>query len=228
MTDERHDITAQRRDPTSDGSLNPPDVALEDQAVELAGERPRGEQGAVIGEDNIADLGHMTDTEVDQGQLEAGVSDDPPGEPVAENLEMLTELELRAGETDDANVAAEEGLAYVPPVDPPVVPDPDDPQGARVAAGFGLSSLAEPFDEDHRGDALADEDEMSARVREAMWADSSTSMWADHVAIGTRGGVVALRGVVEDLQDSDNLLAVASYVEGVEEVIDELTVRALE
>jgi hypothetical protein len=37
-----------------------------------------------------------------------------------------------------------------------------------------------------------------------------------------------LRGVVADLVDSDNLLAVAEYVDGVDEAVDELRVRGLE
>ena len=53
---------------------------------------------------------------------------------------MLNELELRSGETADAEVAAEEGLAWVPPIDPPVVADESDPEGVRVAAGFGVDA----------------------------------------------------------------------------------------
>jgi osmotically-inducible protein OsmY len=69
---------------------------------------------------------------------------------------------------------------------------------------------------------------MSARVREALRADSSTTQYADRIAINMRRGVVTLRGVVDDLMDSDNLLAVAEFVEGVEEVVDELEVRGIE
>ena len=65
-------------------------------------------------------------------------------------------------------------------------------------------------------------------MREALRADSSTSQYAGEIAIIARGGVVTLRGVVADLVDSDNLLAVAEYVDGVDEVVDELRVRGLE
>ena len=77
-------------------------------------------------------------------------------------------MELRDGETDDANVASEEGLTYIPPVDPPVVPDPDDPQGARIASGFGLSAEDEPYDLSHHSALLSSEDEMVERIREAL------------------------------------------------------------
>jgi len=59
-------------------------------------------------------------------------------------------------------------------------------------------------------------------------ADSSTTQYVGHIAIEVSGGTVTLRGHVDDLTDSDNLLAVAEYVDGVEEVVDELRVRGLE
>jgi hypothetical protein len=176
--------------------------------------------------DEVDRLGEITGTDIYHGELEAGVHDDLPGGDEAENVEMLTERELRDGETGDAGVAAEEGMTYVPPSDPPVTPD-EDRQGAEVAAGFGTTAIDEPIDQDHRSRALSDGDEMSARVREALRADAATSRYADSVAIGTRGNTVALRGVVDDLEDSDSLVEVANRVSGVEEVIDELEVRGL-
>jgi osmotically-inducible protein OsmY len=140
---------------------------------------------------------------------------------------MLTELELRADETDDPMEAVEEGFTYVPPIDPPVVPG-GGYENAEVASGLGVSALDEPYDEDHHDSFGSTDDELSARVREALRADSSTTQYASRIAIATSGGVVRLRGIVDDLVDSDNLLAVAEYVEGVEEVIDELRVRGLE
>jgi len=64
-------------------------------------------------------------------------------------------------------------------------------------------------------------------VHEALRADSATTQYADHIAVRVVDGVVTLRGRVADLDDSDNLAAVASYVEGVVEVVDELRVQAL-
>jgi len=86
----------------------------------------------------------------------------------------------------------------------------------------------EPYDESHHTSFLTDDDEVSARVREALRADSSTAPYADTIAIETRDGVVILRGEVDDLIDNDNLLAVASDVAGVAEVVDGLRVRTLE
>lgn len=177
--------------------------------------------------DEVDRLGELTDTEIYQGELEAGVNDDLPSEPEAQNLELLTERELRAGETSDPNVAAEEGEVYVPPTDPPVVPDPDDPQGAQVAAGFGATAIDEAYDADHHSQAVSNDDEMATRVREALRADASTSAYAESIAIGTRGSTIAVRGVVDDVDDTDNVVAVIRRVTGVDEVVDELEVRGI-
>jgi hypothetical protein len=143
-----------------------------------------------------------------------------------ESLEDLADTDLREGETSDPELAAEEGLAYVPPTDPPVIPA-DNEGGIEIAAGFGATSLDEPYDEDHAGELLMSEDEMTARVREALRADAETSRYADDVGIESDGGVVLLRGVVDDLEDSDALVAVAAVVDGVVEVRDELEVAGL-
>jgi hypothetical protein len=182
---------------------------------------------AYLTEDEVDDLGELTDTEIYQGELEAGVSDDLPTEPTAENLELLTELELRDGETADPNVAAEEGLAWVPPIDPPVIADASDPEGIRVAAGFGVDAQAEPYDSDHHSEVVPLTDEFEERIREALTADAATSRYADQIIIGTRGGRVVVRGVVDDIDDTDNVAAVISNVHGVAEVVDELEVAGV-
>ena len=213
-------------DPSTNTPLNPASPPIEEQLREMAGYRSPDNQGEFPAADEVDDLGQLTSMDVYEGELEAGTADDLPGEPDTDNLEMLTELELRADETDDAMEAVEEGFTYVPPIDPPVVPGGDD--NAEVASGLGVSALDEPYDEDHHDDFTSTDDELSARVREALRADSSTTQYAHKIAIATSDGVVTLRGTVDDLVDSDNLLAVAEYVTGVDEVVDELRVRGLE
>jgi hypothetical protein len=198
------------------------DISEEDLR-ELRGELPADEQGAVIPVDRVDDLGDLTDVEIYEGELEAGVNDDLPNDP--EDLELLTELELRGDETDNPDVAAEEGMTYVPPIDPPVVPG--GAENAEIASGFGVSALDDPYDIDHPSDALPNEDDMVALVRAALRADSSTSGFADHLRIAVRGSRVILRGTVDDLTDSDNAAAVAGYVKGVDEVIDQTRVRGV-
>lgn len=192
---------------------------------ELGGRRA-ADADAPFEVDAVDDLGELSDTDIYEGELEAGVDDDLDTN--TESLELLTEQELRSGETDSAIEASDEAEVYVPPIDPPIVPDGDPRSGgAQVAAGIGTSALDEPFDEDHHREWYPGEDEIVARVRDALRADSSTTGYSDQVRIIARGTTVVLRGVVDDLDDTDNMVAVASYVNGVDEVIDELEVRNL-
>jgi len=192
------------RDPSTNAPLNAPDVPPEQKGYQMAGERLPADQGAVFDAEDI-----------DEADL------------IAEDIEQAIELELRDEETDDPMEAVEEGLSYVPPIDPPVEPGGGYP-GAEVASGLGVSALDEAYDADHHSAFTSSDDEISARVREALRADSSTTHYANRLAIESRGGVVTLRGVVADMVDSDNVLAVAEYVDGVQEVVDELRVRGLE
>ena len=192
--------------------------------TDATGRRPAEDQAAFALEDELDPSASLTDTEIYEGELEAGAEDRSRG---LAGVEMLTDLELRADETSNPDVAAEEGMPWVPPMDPPVVPA-EGPEGLEVASGFGASALDEPYDEDHRSELLSAEDEMSSRVREALRADSSTSPFEDRIVIGAVNGRVVLRGHVPDLVDSDNVVAVAERVEGVFEVIDETEVDALE
>ena len=64
-------------------------------------------------------------------------------------------------------------------------------------------------------------------MRDALRADSSTWHYADTIAIETRDDLVFIRGMVDDLIDNDNLLAVASDVAEVMEVVDALRVRGM-
>jgi hypothetical protein len=194
----------QPRDPNDDDELDPAD-----------------EESLIPTSDDEGSEDQLSDTERYEGYLEAGY--DPSGN----SVESLAANELRVGETDDPYVAADEGLAYVPPADPVVVADRSSPEGVRVAAGPGTSALDEPFDADHHGEALTFEDEVTDRVREALRADASTSQYADELELDTEGGVVTIRGVVEDIEDSDAIAEVASYVDGVVEVRDETEVEGL-
>jgi osmotically-inducible protein OsmY len=60
-----------------------------------------------------------------------------------------------------------------------------------------------------------------------MAADSRTSRLADGIRVETFGRVVVLRGTVDDLEDGDLLVEVASAVAGVIDVRDETDVEGL-
>lgn len=179
---------------------DPDDVALIEEIQSLQGEEMPIDQDAFLEPDEFESRRTPTLTELDRGEpapdLEAAGGD-------VATLDGLATEELRDGETDDPDVAAEEGLTYVPPSDPPIRLDPDDPDGIEVPAGS------------------ADELDLTARVRDALEGDAATTGLADRLVIGTRGSTVVVRGVVDDIDDSDSIAAVIERVAGVEIVIDE-------
>jgi len=136
-------------DPSTNTPLNGPSPSIEEQLRQMAGYRSADDQGEFPAADEVDTLGQITETDIYEGQLEAGTADDLPGEPDSENLEMLTELELRDGETEDPMEAVEEGMTYIPPIDPPIVPGGYD--NAEIASGLGVDALDEPYDADHHG-----------------------------------------------------------------------------
>jgi hypothetical protein len=186
-----------------------------------------GRNDAVFPVESVDDLGQMTDTRIYEGELEARPPDsDQPDEPLAENLEFLEALELRAEETDDPNEAAEEGLTWVPPPDPPVIAGADG--NPEIASGFGTTSIDEPFDADHHGEPMWGEDEVTARVLDALRADALASQYVDDLQIESAGAVVRISGIVDDLEDEEQILAVASDVTGVSEVRSRIRVLEME
>lgn len=188
--------------------------------------------GGVFGREAVDDLaddsGHTDHVPVYEGELEARPAGSiQPDRPEAESLEFLESTELRAGETNNPDVAAEEGLTWVPPTDPPVsgVEDDGDP---RIAAGFGSTAGDEPFDADHHREALPAEDEVTARVTEALLANATTTAYADTLSVDSVGGIVRVSGVVADLDDETSVLEVVSDVDGVVDVRNELTIEGLD
>jgi hypothetical protein len=189
------------------------------------GEQPADDQDAVFDASEVDRGPTATLTDLDEANPDA-LTGALPFDPDATSVEWLTDTELRDGETDDPIEAAQEGLTYVPPTDPPIT---ENEEGElEIAAGFGDTALAEPFDEDHHDEAVSGDDEMTDRVREALRAEASTTAYADAIDIETAGGVVLLRGRVSDLEDEDNLVAATERVTGVTEVVDELKVEGID
>ncbi|CAN5464350.1 hypothetical protein BH24CHL9_BH24CHL9_16710 [soil metagenome] len=125
-----------------------------------------------------------------------------------------------AGITDDPIIAAEEGQAYQAPVDPPIAGRHED--GARIAAGFAPHAQAEPYDADHHRALELGDDEMTARVRETLLADSLGSHHVDRLRLETVGGIARIEGLVEDLDVQEHLIGVVAHVTGITEVRDRL------
>src|SRR5215210_4744035 len=201
-------------------------VPAEDVA-QLAGIRDPVDQTAVTPSEEIDRLGVITDTRVLEGDLEARPpGSDQPDEPDVANLELLVQDELRDGETDDPGEAAEEGMPYVPPVDPPVVRGEGwDPQ---IAAGFGTTADDEPFDADHHGQAMYALDERTERVREALASHAETSGLVDRLSFDTIGSRIIVEGIVDDLDDEDQILGVIAEVDGITDIVNRIEIAALE
>jgi hypothetical protein len=196
-----------------------PDVA------QLLGLRPEG-SAPIPTADEVDTLGELTPTRIYQGDLEARPPDsDQPDDDPALNIERLEATELRDGETDDPNEAAEEGLTWVPPTDPPV--RLDDRGELEVAAGFGTTSHDEPFDLDHHSELLTPHDEVEDRVLGALRADASTSQLVDRLALDAEGGRVVIAGEVDDLVDEEAIIAVAESVPGVAMAVSRLNITSL-
>src|SRR5688572_3296038 len=108
---------------------HPEDLALIEELRQLAGEEMPEDQDAVLEPDEIEQRREPTLTELDRGE---SAPDPDAAEEEVESLDGLALDDLREGETDDPDVAAEEGLTYVPPIDPPTRVDEEEPGGLEV------------------------------------------------------------------------------------------------
>jgi hypothetical protein len=122
----------------------------------------------------------------------------------------------------DVNEAVEEAEPYFPPTDPVV--RVDDHGTTQIAGGFGDGDVPEV-----KSSAVAQnivtappDEALEDAVRAELTLDASTAHLRLRVSV--EDAVVTLRGEVADAADTDNALAVAGRVPGVEDVIDELTI----
>ncbi len=132
--------------------------------------------------------------------------------------------EPATGQTDDYLVAREEGVPYVPPTER-VMTDSDD--GPDVA-GTESSDAAEleRVDAVQPDDGLpARDDELLADVIEALRVSDVVA--GDRIRLAVNGTQVIVRGEVESIDVSDEVLAIVGDVPGVSDVVDELEVIGL-
>jgi hypothetical protein len=193
-------------------------LSLEEGIQALQGEEMPDDQDAVLAPDEIEGAREYTRTELDQG-------DSLPAPAYA--AEPVTSYDggaidgMREGETDDVGVAVQEGLTWVPPIDPPITPRPDTSDGVEVAAGLATSALDEPYNDSHRSSSLADGGELNERIHEALRADAATATIADRLVVAVVGDRAYVQGTVLTVDDSDTIVAVIERVEGIEAVIDQ-------
>ena len=128
--------------------------------------------------------------------------------------------------TNDPMLAADEGIPYFPPTDPPVEGG-EGRDSARVADGFLPTAMADDDELDEQefvdDERRNDDAELVDRVMLELAEDAMTSHMSLYVS--ALGGIVVLSGIVRDDTDSDAAVAVAERVEGVAQVIDRIALR---
>jgi osmotically-inducible protein OsmY len=118
--------------------------------------------------------------------------------------------------------AIDEGKIYYPPEDAPTQPS-QRLRDVDIATGFATSANDAPPEEEDVPTSFEDSDwDIAQRVTEALRLHAYTSDM--QIRVHVREGVVMLRGRVDNLQDAAVAEDIASEVEGVEEVREQLTV----
>lgn len=122
--------------------------------------------------------------------------------------------------------AQQQGLVYVPPDDPPILPS-DDPQGIEIAAGFAKESQFEdPRGEDVPERLAGGDWDLQARIESVLHKSSLTNQMTE-VWVEVEDGIVYLSGKVETLDDIDVVCSVVQQIDGVVDVEEELIVTSL-
>jgi hypothetical protein len=152
----------------------------------------------------------------------------PDLEPSLMDQEILTDPLGAAGDTDDPSTneidpVADGDEVYVPPVDPVIITD--RPGEARVLGGFAFSAEEQIVPKRSASDGQIGDEAIADAVRSALRHDAATTDLDIEVTV--EQGIVRLRGTVPGMEDVDNAEAVASRVEAVRDVAEELDVAGL-
>ncbi|MFN8485831.1 MAG: BON domain-containing protein [Anaerolineae bacterium] len=130
------------------------------------------------------------------------------------------EADLPLGYTTDEQLAEEEGLAYFPPDDPPVLADAAAPEGVTIETGYGASALDAGYSVDETPARLAgNDDDLAEDIVDALRMSSIASGF--RIRVKVRGGVAYLGGEVSSFADIARVGEVVMSVPGVEDVDDE-------
>lgn len=122
--------------------------------------------------------------------------------------------------------AQQQGLVYIPPDDPPVLPS-DDPQGIEMGAGFGKGVEFDDPRPEETPERLAGSDwDLQARIVDVLRKSSLTNQMTG-VQVLVEDRIVYLRGAVETLDDVDIVCSVIQAIDEVDEIEEELIVTSL-
>lgn len=126
------------------------------------------------------------------------------------------------GATTDPYEAIDSGQVYYPPEDPPTLPS-QQLRDADVAGGFAASADDVPYNVEDVPERFDTSDgEIAQNVLRALRLHSATTDLAIRVQVVD--GVATLRGRVPTLGDAIRAEDIASEVDGVDEVREQLTV----
>ena len=173
---------------------------------------------------------------------DTGRADGSPGEEISlEELEEELQAHAREAEFEEdgpvdtqhgdgtayyPRKAQQQGLVYIPPDDPPILPS-DDLQGIEIAAGFGKEVMYDDPRAEDTPDRLAGSDwDLQARV-ETVLRKSSLTNQMNGVKVAVEDGTVYLSGEVETLDDIDVVCSVVQEIDGVADIEEELIVTSL-
>ncbi len=142
-------------------------------------------------------------------------------EPSLMDQEILADPMAAMGGPDDLDDPVADGdEAYVPPTDPVITND--GPGGVGVLGGFAVSASESVAPARSASDGRIGDEAIADAVRAALKLDATTTDLDIRVLVSQ--GIVRLRGTVADLDDAENAEAVARRVEGIVDVVEEITV----
>lgn len=138
--------------------------------------------------------------------------------------------DLPLGYTTDDRLAAEEGLSYFPPEDPPTLPDDNAGQGLEVAAGFGASlhdAGYEPIDLPPTVEG--NDDDLADKLLAAL--EITSLLTGFRLKVEVHDAVAYISGVVSAFEDIALLDSIVYNIPGIDDVdMDDVEVseRAIE
>lgn len=197
---------SQRRDPRRQGSERQEELGnTEDPRVD---DTPRRSSGSQWGEPTDPPVEEVSFEDLMELQEEWSGEDTTWGD--------LIDTQHTDGSTTNPQHAQDQGLVYIPPDDPPVVPS-DDLQGVEIAAGFAQSMEDADLDVLDLPDRVDDNDaDLEEDVRMALRYNSETQHLND-VRAYVRNGIVYLRGTVVS---EDDITIVDELVRDLDSVVD--------
>jgi hypothetical protein len=189
------------------------------------------EEGYVEGDDGHMEEVYLLDpdegfTEEDLLFAENVFSPHMMGSPVPKDGAQEPDVPGEELAGDDATLdpyeAIDQGKIYYPPEDPPTQPS-DRLRDVDIAIGFATSADDTPLDEIDVPERFEGSDwDIAQRVAMALRLHGYTSDMP--IKVQVRDGVATLRGWVSTLQDVSMAEDIASEVEGVVEVREQLTI----